>query len=259
MRGDTISMELQQGVFCKADLPLYQYDYGQRLIFTGVELPVSYEVHFSNTENGTSKTSLGDSTGVVIPDEFLTSGKPVYVWLFLHAGNDDGETEFMGIINVFKRSKPTDEPPTPEQQSVITQTIAALNSAVEEVESIVTDIQGEIDDALQEAKDSGEFDGPKGDKGDKGDQGDKGDKGDQGIQGVQGPQGETGATGATPDFTVGTVTTGEAGSSASASITGTAENPVLNLTIPKGDPGDLSSSDIATLEQTQAIINDYEG
>jgi len=47
-----------------------------------------------------------------------------------------------------------------------------------------------------------------------------------------------GENGATPSFSIGTVTTGEAGSSASASITGTAENPVLNLTIPRGDKGE---------------------
>lgn len=47
----------------------------------------------------------------------------------------------------------------------------------------------------------------------------------------------TGDTGATPDMTIGTVQTLPAGSSATASITGTAEDPVLNLGIPKGDQG----------------------
>lgn len=52
-------------------------------------------------------------------------------------------------------------------------------------------------------------------------------------------QGEAGPTGATPNLTIGTVATGNPGSSASASITGTPENPVLNLTIPRGNPGGL--------------------
>jgi len=51
-----------------------------------------------------------------------------------------------------------------------------------------------------------------------------------------------GETGATPDFAIGTVTTGAAGSSASASITGTAEAPVLNMTIPRGDKGEKGDS-----------------
>ena len=43
--------------------------------------------------------------------------------------------------------------------------------------------------------------------------------------------------GVTPDITIGTVTTGAPGTDASATMTGTAENPILNLTIPRGDTG----------------------
>lgn len=122
--------------------------------------------------------------------------------------------------------------------------------------------------------------GPKGDTGDTGQtgpqgiQGQKGDAGDDGVSptvtitpvtggnsititdaehpsgqtfnvmnGVDGQRGPQGYTGVTPDFSIGAVTTGAAGSSAAANITGTAEEPVLNLTIPqglKGDPGNGS-------------------
>lgn len=89
--------------------------------------------------------------------------------------------------------------------------------------------------------------GPKGETGDQGPvgpQGEKGEKGDTGDTGATGPQGETGATGATPEFSIGTVTTGAAGSSASATITGSAEEPVLNLTIPRGNKGDAGNADM---------------
>lgn len=56
----------------------------------------------------------------------------------------------------------------------------------------------------------------------------------QSIRGAQGPQGPTGQT---PNFAIGTVSTLEPGQSATASIGGTAENPVLNLGIPQGQPG----------------------
>lgn len=46
-----------------------------------------------------------------------------------------------------------------------------------------------------------------------------------------------GATGATPDISIGTVTTLNAGDSATASMSGTAEEPVLSLGIPKGASG----------------------
>ena len=56
-------------------------------------------------------------------------------------------------------------------------------------------------------------------------------------------KGDNGDTGATPNLQIGTVTTLDSGSSATASITGTTENPVLNLGIPKGDTGAGGSSE----------------
>jgi hypothetical protein len=93
--------------------------------------------------------------------------------------------------------------------------------------------------------------GPQGDKGDtgstgatgaqgpKGDTGATGPAGADGAAGAQGPKGDTGtagASGATPTFTV-NVSTLAAGTDATASVTGTAANPVLNLGIPQGAAG----------------------
>lgn len=80
--------------------------------------------------------------------------------------------------------------------------------------------------------------GPQGERGPAGPQGERGLAGPQGIQGIQGE------TGATPDFTIGTVTTGAAGTDATATITGTPESPVLNLTIPRGDPGEVTQAEL---------------
>ena len=111
---------------------------------------------------------------------------------------------------------------------------------------------------VQKKLDNGEFvgaQGPKGEKGDtgaqgprgeKGDPGAKGDKGDPGAPGARGEKGEKGdpgrdgspgATGATPRFTV-TAVTGEAGTAASVTQSGTAENPMVEFTIPQGMKGD---------------------
>ena len=49
--------------------------------------------------------------------------------------------------------------------------------------------------------------------------------------------GPTGDAGETPTLTIGTVTTGAPGTEATATITGTAPNYVLNLTIPQGPTG----------------------
>lgn len=88
--------------------------------------------------------------------------------------------------------------------------------------------------------------GRDGEKGEKGDPGAKGDKGDPGAPGARGEKGEKGdpgrdgspgATGATPRFTV-TAVTGEAGTAASVTQSGTAENPMVEFTIPQGMKGD---------------------
>ena len=86
---------------------------------------------------------------------------------------------------------------------------------------------------------------PKGAKGDTGAAGTNGAKGDKGDKGEKGDTGAKGADGVTPTFTIGTVSTGEAGSTATVTVTGTAPNYVLNFTIPKGDKGDKGDTGAA--------------
>ena len=79
-----------------------------------------------------------------------------------------------------------------------------------------------------------------GDVGPTGPTGETGPTGPTGETGPTGPTGETGPAGADaidPTITIGTVTTGAPGTDAEASITGTAPNFILNLTIPQGPTG----------------------
>ena len=72
----------------------------------------------------------------------------------------------------------------------------------------------------------------------------------RGEKGNPGDKGDPGPTGATPNIQIGTVQTLAPGQQATASMTGTAENPLLNLGIPKGekgDPGESSEGDPYTL------------
>ena len=125
-------------------LPVWQYDYGQMLQFSGIDLPETYEVQFATSLNeGKTMTQIGGTDGVVIPDELLLTGKYVYAWIFLHEGQDDGETEYMVTIPVKQRPKPGNDEPTPEQQDAITETIAALNEAVEKVEGLYPELPTE--------------------------------------------------------------------------------------------------------------------
>lgn len=87
----------------------------------------------------------------------------------------------------------------------------------------------------------GETDTGKPSRGEQGQRGERGPQGEQGETGEQGPPGQTGPagqTGATPNIQIGTVQTLEPGQQATARMTGTPENPLLNLGIPKGEKGD---------------------
>ena len=109
----------------------YQYDYGQALVLTGMELPDTYEVSFSNQNNtGEAKTVLNEDDRVPIPDEYFLSDEDIYFWVFMHTGEDDGRTVYKGRIPIAKRTQPTDEEPTPVEQSEIKQAIASLQAAV---------------------------------------------------------------------------------------------------------------------------------
>lgn len=112
---------------------VYQYDYGMVLRFPELNLPVAYEVHFANKETGVdSVTQIGNADGVSVPDAMFISGEPIYVWIYLHTGEDDGETIYRALVPVVKRARPSDATPDPVQQSEIDQAIAALNAAVEQ-------------------------------------------------------------------------------------------------------------------------------
>lgn len=119
--------------------PLWQYDYGQRLIIEGLDIPTNYEVHFCNSGDSTTTTQIGDADGVIIPDEYFLNGKDILAYIYLHTGLDDGETEYKITILVRTRQRPTDLEPTPVQQDAITQAIAALNNAVDETAQSATE------------------------------------------------------------------------------------------------------------------------
>ena len=111
--------------------PIMEEDYGLKLVIQGIDLPASYEVDFSNSvSNGTSVTNIGDEDGVEIPVSLIDTGKDVYAFLYW-VGSGWGRTIYTIRIPNKRRPKRTSETPTPAQQSVIDQALAALNNAVE--------------------------------------------------------------------------------------------------------------------------------
>lgn len=126
--------------------PLWQWDYGQVLNITGIDdLPSNFVAHCANRWDGSSQTVLGSNGRISIPNDLLTSGEQVYVWIVLTVDGTDGETKYKITIPVNRRAAPTDYPTT-EQQSAITQAINALNTAAADAaEEVAADI---VDDTL---------------------------------------------------------------------------------------------------------------
>ena len=247
--------------------PVWQYNYGQKLEIDGIpNLPSTFEIHYSNSKaRGTAKRWIGYNGVVDVLNEYFRSGADIWGFIFLHEGEDDGETEYVIHIPVKERSEAEDSEPTPMQRDIVDETIAALNQAMEQCEAYVehypTVINGEwyvwdeaseqfvttgvpaTGNGIAEARlnqdytltlvftDGTSFTTP--------------------IS-IRGAQGEKGDTGAVPNFTVGTVTTLPAGSSASASITGTQEEPFLNLSIPQGQDGAITNLDTTLTKSGKA-------
>lgn len=219
---------------------LWKIDKGMLLQFVGLNLPTAYQVHFANTpSSGLAKVVTATSDTVEIPYEYLQTGADVYAWIYLTPENGVGYTEYMVTIPVYARPDTTDEEPTPAQQSALDTAISALNSGVESVQAAVAGVQDSIDTALQEAKDSGEFDGADGYTpvkgvdyfdGERGEKGEKGDTGATGAKGDKGDKGETGADGYSPSATVTQTETG-------ATVTVTDKTGTTTAQISNGQDG----------------------
>ena len=191
------------------------------------------QVHFSNKVFGRSiDVDVVDGVAI-IPDILLQTDKELTAWAFVGTP-ENGYTKISKVFKVNKRNKPADYVFTPPEQTTLGELIErldkieeaqgpdAVKNAIENyleqnpvevpVQSVngktgkvkltaedvgaisQDDLQEATNEALAQAKETGEIDGP---------QGPKGDPGEQGIQGAQGVQGATGPAGpAGPAYTL---------------------------------------------------------
>ena len=204
----------------------YQWDTGQKLIIEGAENCA--EVHFCRTGDAVAITcQIREEEGTRVadvPNSLLQVDAPLTAYLFYRAENGT-ETRMAKSFQVLRRPKPADYVYTEEEQLSYT----ALDKRIKELEDAdkvdpeviaesieqymaknpvtpegIGAIPAEklpeaVNDALAQAKASGEFKGEKGDTGPQGPQGEKGDTGDTGPQGPQGEQGPAGPAGAKGD------------------------------------------------------------
>ena len=125
---------------------IYKGDYGQKILVKGLDLPENFQVHFSHDlYKGTAKTVLGQNNEILIPDEYLSSGKTIYAWIFLHQTSEDGETRHVITIPVIGKPDVVNTKPTPVQQELLTQAISLLQHGVEDAEAWATGKRKGID------------------------------------------------------------------------------------------------------------------
>lgn len=241
---------------------LFQYDYGQKVLIKGLTLPQSFEFHISNSNNpkASSNIFLGNNNEIIIPDEYLTSGEDIYIWIFLHQTTSGGQTRYTINIPIQKRPKAESKEPTQVEQNVIDQLISSLEQKVDEISTATEQAKDtflkypKIVDDYWYAYDIQTKDWINTEVKALGEDG-------LGIKNVflnndytltitftddtvfttesiRGQKGQKGDTGVTPNLTIGTIETLPAGEYASVNIKGTAENPVLDFKIPRGYKGD---------------------
>lgn len=234
-------------------LPInYIDDVKQVLVIRGLTLPEYYVVDFCNEGDSSVIPITATSDGAEIPDTLLTTGKAIKAYIVVSGNEGDVQTRYEVKIPVNNRPHRNDVDPTDEQQQQIDALVAALNDGVGRAEAAADDaeqaaelltnpsaeattLEPDEDATASYADGVFSFGIPKGAQGIPGEPGTPGKDGKDGVDGV------------TPDFSIGTVSTLPAGSDATATITGTTANPVLNLGLPqgaKGDPGEVTQDDL---------------
>lgn len=141
---------------------LWQYDYGQRLRITGVDLPTAVEVQFSSNEkSGNTITRIGTTvdgvTEVQIPDELLrnegySQNYKIYAYIYL-TDETSGNTEYQIVLYVKARAKPenpSEEPPT--EQNIFHEAIATINESTDRAQAAAA----RAENALAEVKKVGD-------------------------------------------------------------------------------------------------------
>lgn len=141
--------------------PITRVDYGLRLKIKGIALPNTYEVDFSqNEEGGESVTVIGDADGAEIPAFLIKTGKDIYAFLYWVG---EGYGRRVKTVQIPNNAGPerTDIAPEPEEQSVIDQTVARLNEEVAKAERAADTLKNpdvEVEIIEEESEASAEYD-----------------------------------------------------------------------------------------------------
>ena len=143
--------DLSKGPNVTAEPSLVQWNRGNRLNVSGVDLPASYKVEFSNKGDKATIPAIACSDSIEIPNALLETGRPIIAYVVM-VWDDGRSTEAWITINVKPRPEPEDEVPDPGQQSEVEQLLAALNNGVERAEDAAGNAEESEDNSEENAK-----------------------------------------------------------------------------------------------------------
>lgn len=116
---------------------LWQYDFGQKIQVTGIELPDVCEVHFQYDNLTETKTVTGykqeDALIIDIPNEALTSRGIIKLYIYL-VSSEEGRTVNVAIMHVNRRIKPEGFE-VPEDIDLFHHTLLAANEYMQQTKS----------------------------------------------------------------------------------------------------------------------------
>ncbi len=116
---------------------LWQYDFGQKIQVTGIELPDVCEVHFQYDNLTETKTVTGykqeDALIIDIPNEALTSRGIIKLYIYL-VSSEEGRTVNVAIMHVNRRMKPEGFE-VPEDIDLFHHTLLAANEYMQQTKS----------------------------------------------------------------------------------------------------------------------------
>lgn len=147
---------------------LYQYDYGQILRVSDLELPEYVTVDFSLTDTrGSTETRVGKTTDgcleVQIPNELLKNSHVsanteyyiIYAYIYV-SDETSGNTVYKVILQVKTRSKPSDIGTDPEEKKLLDEAVNAVNAAAGRAETAESNAEQYAADAKKASSEASE-------------------------------------------------------------------------------------------------------
>lgn len=146
-----IEVYIPEGVTkVESSKPLYQWDYGRKLVIKGDNLPNACQVHFCDRTCDKTKVRIAspieDGMEVSIPDDLLENEYPIEAFFYV-TEEDKGYTIIQVHIPVIKRKQPEEytEPIPPAVQTELEVLLANCNDAVTLVETKLDEYKGLLD------------------------------------------------------------------------------------------------------------------